>query len=95
MTIYDELRICASALVRVLTQTEIYKPKDKVLLVYLSNTEHYCAHLKMKRTNLRSSGRGTTGLYTFSRWSMHHCLVCVQWNVLEQVKIERVYDLIM
>jgi hypothetical protein len=33
--------------------------------------------------NLRSSGRGTIGIYMFSRWSVHYCLVCTLWNVLE------------
>ena len=61
--------------------------EDKVSFVSnYSNTKHYCAYLKTKRTNLGSSGRGTTGLYTFPRWSVHRCLVCAQWNVLEQNK---------
>jgi hypothetical protein len=54
------------------------KPEDEVLIVcYITLIHlHYCAYLKTKRTNLGSSGRGTTGIYTFSRWSVHRCLVC-------------------
>ena len=47
------------------------KPEDKVfisLTILLHSTT--CAYLKTKRTNLRSSGRGTIGIYTFSRWSV-------------------------
>jgi hypothetical protein len=49
--------------------------KTKFLLLAILIYEHYCTYLKIKRTNLRSLGRGTIGIYIFSRWSVHCCLV--------------------
>ena len=53
------------------------KPKDKVILVYYYFiTEHYCAYLKTKRTNLGSLGSNTTSIYLIPTWSTRSLLVC-------------------
>jgi hypothetical protein len=74
----EGVRVWDKSLQALLEGRHKYEPEDKVLLVYLSNTEYYYTYLKIKRTNLGSSGRGTTGLYMFSRWSVYHRLVYVQ-----------------